>query len=167
MNYYQDGQPKIILYHTAMSAATAINSNFATYVDTLGYDAAVVTVSVVAKANSQSAYYGLDTLALYEADVTTSSSFGAVAAFTGTTDATATLDLTVMSSVAPYSVSYEFDVDLRKRKRYLALVGTSDTVCFAHGICRLLRGKYEPHTLTTPGGTSGSASTDGWIRVTG
>ena len=159
MNKLQDG---IIKVTTAVETATAgddFNTDFALYVDCSGYDFANI-VGVLNTAISTK--YGWDAFLVYEADVTNSSSMAVVvaASFSNTTSTNVAANAIPVASTAGGSC-IDILLDLRKRKRYIAVTTQSDTACIHGSVCKLYRKEQAPPTQVTPGG----AVVDGVMRV--
>jgi len=103
---------KVIQIHAPgiTAGGTDVGSGVTNYMDTKGFDYALVDVHM---STTNDTTNNPTVLQLYEADVTTSSSFATVSGSIGDTD------FTVATMSASVSSVYRFGVDLKKRKRFL------------------------------------------------
>jgi len=135
---------KVIQIHAAdvQIGTTSVGSGATNYIDTKGYDYAFVDVAM---STSDAATNNPSELNLYEADVTTSSSFATVSGCVGDTD----FDIGT-ADTSNWHV-YRFAVDTRGRKRYLKAtclpLTTQDILVTAD----LFRAEEAPITATKAG----------------
>lgn len=145
---------------TPQSAATnaTITSQL---LDCKGYDEAKI---VIWSQSSQSATNTWNTLNLQEADTTDSTNFNNITGFVGGTDFTAPNLSTSVAAVN--AVDYaEFNVDLRKRKRYLRIQATNSSEARLLSATALL-GRYEQMPSAT-GAANALGQVGAGVRVTG
>lgn len=129
--------------------ATATNTTTSFSFSKLGadgqpFDAAIIDIIISTHATNSNA---IEKLAVVEHDSTTSAtSMTSIAALLGTTDATSALTLPA-ATVTGLGTIVEFQVDLRKRKKYIGvLIHGAGTTCTAGSVVRLVRGKTSKDT---------------------
>jgi hypothetical protein len=107
-------------------------------IDTLGYDWA--TIDIIAT-TADVVSDGPTVCKLQEADVTNSSSFADISAFS-----TPTIPNANTAATATLQNNYKFNVDLRARKRYLQAVYSPQTTQTVTVVANLGRGEQAPNT---------------------
>ena len=126
------------------AAGTECGSGVTNYIDTLGFAYAVIDVI------TQTTTGTMSTLAIYEADATTSTSFAAIVALTGGTVTSTSAGFVIGTSptAAQTSRAYvnSFNVDLRGRKRYLKAVVIPNSACTLTAIANLFKSQEQPYT---------------------
>lgn len=115
------------------------------YLDTQGWEYATITTILSSGASTK---YQANVLKITEG--TNSAAASAVPAFTGTTNTVTSTSagflIPIMSTVTGVQGghTWQFQIDLRKRERYLALTYEADTTCRASAVAMLSRGKQVP-----------------------
>lgn len=118
-------------------AATNAATLTSTQLDTLGYDYATI---IVHGTTSNNATNNPDVFKLTELDTTVVSSFANVSGAVGDTDFTIPNSPTA-TTTAPF---FKFNLDLRKRKRYITLVISPVTTQTFSAVALLARAEQSP-----------------------
>lgn len=132
-------QPKIVfaLDETSTTAAATATARF----DTLGYD----QLSILVRAGTANVVSNKPTvLKLQEADTTDASNLANISGFVGGTDFTIPNANTV--ATATLQNDYQFNVDLRGRKRYIVVAISPATTQLIKAVGILTRGEQSPST---------------------
>jgi hypothetical protein len=124
------------------AATTTVGSGATNFIDTLGYDYAIVDCHL---STTDNATNNPSALNLMEADVTNSSSFATISGYVGDTDFTIATMSTSVTSI------YRFGVDCRSRKRYLKLTCIPLTTQDITVIANLFRAEQMPKTAALAG----------------
>jgi len=154
-------QQNVKFYQMKQLGTIATNATDVSYLDGQGYDYAKIRV-MVAPSGASNASATFSTLALVDANDTNTTSFANVTGFVGGTDFTIPIVNTSTSNTI-----IEFNVDLRKRKRYVGVKSTPGVVASTMGSYTvfgdLSRAEVSP---TTSAEAIGGVSTN-LIRVIG
>ena len=108
-------------------------------IDTMGYD--FCSIDIVAT-TSDAASNKPSVLKMQEADDTNASNLADVSGFMGGTD------FTIANAATTGETNYKFNVDCRKRKRYLCVLVSPRTTQIIAGVANLFRGEQAPITAT-------------------
>jgi len=140
-------------------ATTATNATQSMVFSTVGYDSCVIDVLVGTHATNGAS---ISTLKLSESDSSTSiTNHSDIAKFTGGTQTSSTVGFVIPGAdVLGEGSVIEFQVDLRARKRYLALQITPGTTTMQIGaIARLTRSKESADSASEKSGVTNYAAT--------
>ena len=124
--------------------------------DTVGYDYLVVDVLSGTQTTTDPA---ITTITFKEADNTSATSFAAIVALTGATATSTSAGFVIPAvTVTGVGAGLQFQIDLRKRKRYIMLNMTPGTTLVIGAVAQLGRAEQSPLTAAQKSVTNLGAS---------